>query len=210
MTHAGQARRDSRALSTPLHSLHGETRTSESHGPSPLETFGRINRSDVTDRPRFEFRKRGSVEAKPRSYRELVADSQLEIEQDTAERTRVAAERAWAIDPRDWPAERPRRDAAGAEARRAQLAESWRRLRSLIDAELTDFTVHCWIDPCELVDAAGDVLFVAAPGHVRGWVRERYDALFRHAARELAGRELRIVFVAPYDQSPCAPIGAAA
>jgi len=52
-------------------------------------------------------------------------------------------------------------------------------MREEMRGELTDFIFHVWIEPLRPAGQVGDTLFIAAPGHVRGWVRERYGGLLR-------------------------------
>jgi chromosomal replication initiator protein len=69
-------------------------------------------------------------------------------------------------------------------------------MREEIRAEVTDFIFHVWIEPLRPVARLGDTLFVSAPGHVRGWVRERYGDVLRAAARGVAGPSARVELVA--------------
>lgn len=68
---------------------------------------------------------------------------------------------------------------------RAELAEVWQRTLARIHGEVTDFILHVWFRPLELVrvDRAppAPLAVVAAPPHVRGWVRERYGEILRVA-----------------------------
>src|SRR5206468_1889430 len=62
-------------------------------------------------------------------------------------------------------------------------------------AEVTDFIFHVWLEPLEPAARNGDKLFITAPGHVRGWVRERYGDLLRSAAARANGGRLEIELV---------------
>src|SRR3954451_23517980 len=75
------------------------------------------------------------------------------------------------------------------------LQMTWDLMREDMRAQVTDFIFHVWLEPLKPAGKAGDKLFVSAPEHVRGWVRERYgDLLRRAAARVNAGRlEIELV-----------------
>ncbi|MEA2495238.1 MAG: chromosomal replication initiator protein [Thermoleophilaceae bacterium] len=62
-------------------------------------------------------------------------------------------------------------------------------------AEVTDFIFHVWLEPLKPAAQVGDKLFVSAPGHVRGWVRERYGDLLRSAAARVNGSRLEVNLV---------------
>ena len=47
---------------------------------------------------------------------------------------------------------------------------------------VTDFIFHVWLEPLRPAARIGDTLYLHAPDHVRGWVRERYGELLRAAA----------------------------
>jgi chromosomal replication initiator protein len=68
-------------------------------------------------------------------------------------------------------------------------------MREEMRAEVTDFIFHVWIEPLKPAGRNGDRLFVSAPGHVRGWVRERYGDLLRRAANSANGGRLEIELV---------------
>ena len=70
--------------------------------------------------------------------------------------------------------------------------------------EVTDFIFHVWLEPLKPAGRVGDKLFVTAPGHVRGWVRERYGDLIRRAAREAGEGRLEIELVDEKWQPPAA------
>src|SRR5437879_1811467 len=72
---------------------------------------------------------------------------------------------------------------------------TWDQIREHIRAEVTDFIFHVWISPLRAVGSADDTLFVAAPDHVRGWVRERYGDLLRRAAHAALGAAGRVELV---------------
>src|SRR4051812_10040160 len=62
------------------------------------------------------------------------------------------------------------------------LQTTWDEIREEMRAEVTDFIFHVWLEPLKPAGKAGDKLFVSAPEHVRGWVRERYGELLRRAS----------------------------
>ena len=68
-------------------------------------------------------------------------------------------------------------------------------MREEMREEVTDFIFHVWLEPLKPAARVGDKLFITAPGHVRGWVRERYGELIRRAAREANGGRLEVELV---------------
>jgi chromosomal replication initiator protein len=62
-------------------------------------------------------------------------------------------------------------------------------------SQVTDFIFHVWLEPLKPAGRTGDKLFITAPGHVRGWVRERYGDLLRDAAARANGGRLEIELV---------------
>jgi chromosomal replication initiator protein len=92
-------------------------------------------------------------------------------------------------------------------------------MREQMRGEVTDFIFHVWLEPLRAVARVDDTLFVEAPGHVRGWVRERYGDLLRGSAREVLGGRVAVDLVdedftppaaseAPaQDESPAASVG---
>jgi chromosomal replication initiator protein len=60
-------------------------------------------------------------------------------------------------------------------------------MREEMRAEVTDFIFHVWLEPLRPAGRVGDHLYIRAPGHVRGWVRERYGHLLRRAAARVNG-----------------------
>src|SRR5947209_10357132 len=74
-------------------------------------------------------------------------------------------------------------------------------MRDHMRGEVTDFIFHVWLEPLRPTAQGGDKLFIAAPGHVRGWVRERYGDLLRDAAARANGGRLEIDLV-PEDWQP--------
>ena len=77
-------------------------------------------------------------------------------------------------------------------------------MREEMRSEVTDFIFHVWLEPLEPAARVGDKLFITAPGHVRGWVRERYGELIRRAAREANGGRLEVELVDETWEPPAA------
>jgi len=75
------------------------------------------------------------------------------------------------------------------------LQTTWDRTREEMRGEVTDFIFHVWLEPLEPAGRVGDKLFVSAPGHVRGWVRERYGDLLRTAASRAHGCRIDVDLV---------------
>jgi chromosomal replication initiator protein len=75
------------------------------------------------------------------------------------------------------------------------LETTWDRVREEMRSDVTDFIFHVWLEPLKPAGRAGDKLFITAPGHVRGWVRERYGDLLRRAAGRVNGGRLEVVLV---------------
>lgn len=78
-------------------------------------------------------------------------------------------------------------------------------MREQMRGEVTDFIFHVWLEPLRPAARVDDTLFVQAPGHVRGWVRERHGELLRGAARRVLGPGGRIDLV---DENWTAPAAA--
>ena len=78
-------------------------------------------------------------------------------------------------------------------------------MREEMRSEVTDFIFHVWLEPLKPAARVGDNLFITAPGHVRGWVRDRYGELLRSAAARVEGTRLEVNLV---DESwePPAPV----
>jgi chromosomal replication initiator protein len=68
-------------------------------------------------------------------------------------------------------------------------------MREQMRSEVTDFIFHVWLEPLKPAGRVGDRLFITAPSHVRGWVRERYGDLLRDAAARGNGGRLEVVLV---------------
>jgi chromosomal replication initiator protein len=68
-------------------------------------------------------------------------------------------------------------------------------MREQMRSQVTDFIFHVWLEPLKPAARAGDKLFITAPGHVRGWVRERYGDLLRDAAKAVNGGRLEVELV---------------
>ena len=75
------------------------------------------------------------------------------------------------------------------------LQNTWDRMREQMRSQVTDFIFHVWLEPLKPAARAGDKLFITAPGHVRGWVRERYGDLLRDAAKAVNGGRLEVELV---------------
>src|SRR3954470_7408564 len=84
------------------------------------------------------------------------------------------------------------------------LETTWDRTREEMRAEVTDFIFHVWLEPLKPAGKVGDKLFISAPGHVRGWVRERYGDLLRTAATRVNGRRVEIELVDENWEPPAA------
>src|SRR3954452_12730307 len=82
------------------------------------------------------------------------------------------------------------------------LQTTWDRMREQMRSEVTDFIFHVWLEPLEPAARTGDKLFLTAPSHVRGWVRERYGDLLRQAAGSVNGGRLEVVLVEEDWQPP--------
>src|SRR4051812_33812684 len=84
------------------------------------------------------------------------------------------------------------------------LQTTWDRVREDVRGEVTDFIFHVWIEPLKPAGRVRDKLFITAPGHVRGWVRERYGDLIRTAAMNAHGTRLDIELVGEDWEPPAA------
>jgi chromosomal replication initiator protein len=77
----------------------------------------------------------------------------------------------------------------------ANLETAWNQVRRELRADVTDFTFHIWLEPLELAGAAGSILYVKAPGHIRTWVRERHYSQLRAAAKRALGPDADVEIV---------------
>src|SRR3954453_13098836 len=75
------------------------------------------------------------------------------------------------------------------------LQTTWDRMREEMRAEVTDFIFHVWPEPLKPAAGLGDKLFITAPNHVRGGVRDRYGELVRSAATRADGQQLTVALV---------------
>ena len=76
------------------------------------------------------------------------------------------------------------------------LHKTWDEIRSELRAGVTDFTFHVWLEPLSAAGRDGDTLYVRAPEHVRGWVRQRFAGLLEEAAARALGERTRVQLVA--------------
>jgi chromosomal replication initiator protein len=77
-------------------------------------------------------------------------------------------------------------------------------MREEMRSEVTDFIFHVWLEPLQPAGRVGDKLFITAPGHVRGWVRERYGDLLRRTAARVSGGQVQVDLVDENWQPPAA------
>jgi chromosomal replication initiator protein len=74
-----------------------------------------------------------------------------------------------------------------------------------------DVTFHIWLDPLELAEVRGTVLYVRAPDHIRTWVRDRYLSTVSDAARSGFRPDAALEIVGPAwqpdDEAPPAQAG---
>jgi chromosomal replication initiator protein len=80
-------------------------------------------------------------------------------------------------------------------------------MREEMRSEVTDFIFHVWLEPLQPAACVGGTLFVKAPEHVRGWVRERYGELLRVAAGRAFGSGTGVDLVAEDWEPPKAEAG---
>jgi chromosomal replication initiator protein len=86
------------------------------------------------------------------------------------------------------------------------LETTWDRVREEMRSEVTDFIFHVWLEPLKPAGRVGDKLFITAPSHVRGWVRERYGGLLRRAAGRVNGGRLEVELVDETWRPPAASV----
>ncbi len=75
------------------------------------------------------------------------------------------------------------------------LQTTWDQVRRELRDEVTDFTFHIWIEPLELVERRGCILYVRAPAHIRTAVRERHQGHLRHGAKRALGEDADVEIV---------------
>ena len=90
-----------------------------------------------------------------------------------------------------------------------ELEPIWDRVRAELRQEVPDFKFHIWLEPLKLAAVEGDALYVAAPEHIRTWVRDRYLNLLVRAARRGHTSTARVEVVS-CDWRPAANGGGAA
>ena len=81
---------------------------------------------------------------------------------------------------------------------------TWSRIREQLREDTTDLTFHVWLEPLRLAGRRGATLFVAAPPHIRAWVRERQLPLLTDSASTALGERVAIEVVDEQwtDESP--------
>jgi len=75
------------------------------------------------------------------------------------------------------------------------LEPIWDRVCGELRREVPDFKFHIWLAPLSLAAVEGDSLYVAAPEHIRTWVRDRYLDLLVAAARRAHSPAARVEVV---------------
>lgn len=73
----------------------------------------------------------------------------------------------------------------------------WAQVLELCRPEVSEFVANTWLDPISGLAVGDEELLLAAPGHVRGWVKERYGELLEQKAAEILGRPVRVHLVTP-------------
>lgn len=113
------------------------------------------------------------MKKKGKSYRELQADGQRELDRPDE----------------SLPPGLPDRSPSDRETRRAQLEPTWAKVVALLDRWTSDFTFHVWLADLSLADEADGILYLTAPRPKASWIRARYSGLIELAAKEVSGRE---------------------
>lgn len=72
---------------------------------------------------------------------------------------------------------------------KSDLDALWRRVRARLRASLPESTFELWLEPLQVLGAAGGTLYLRAPDSIRTWTERRYAGLLREALAEL-GSEL--------------------
>ncbi len=75
------------------------------------------------------------------------------------------------------------------------LEPIWDRVCGELRQEVPDFKFHIWLAPLSLAAVEGDSLYVAAPEHIRTWVRDHYLELLVAAARRAHSPSARVEVV---------------
>ena len=70
---------------------------------------------------------------------------------------------------------------------RRELDAAWSAVRAELRKSTTDLGFHLWLDPLELADREGELLYVRCPRHIRTLVEERHLPLVRAAAERALG-----------------------
>jgi len=74
-----------------------------------------------------------------------------------------------------------------------ELETIWNAVRTELRGDVTDFTFEIWLEPLEPAAHTAGVLYVRAPGHIRGWVASRYMGVLRDAARRARVESVELV-----------------
>ena len=75
------------------------------------------------------------------------------------------------------------------------LEPIWDRVCAELRADVPDFKFHIWLAPLSLAAVEGESLYVAAPEHIRTWVRDHYLDLLVTAARRAHSPDARVEVV---------------
>lgn len=73
----------------------------------------------------------------------------------------------------------------------------WRATRDRLRAAVPASTFNIWLDPIEVVGAAGQTLHLTAPEGVRAWAERRYSGLIAEALRRCGGPLTEVSFATP-------------
>lgn len=86
-----------------------------------------------------------------------------------------------------------------------QLA-AWAKIRTQLQEDVAEMTWHTWLAQVELVSWQGTELALAAPDHLRSWVRDRYIGAILATAGAVVGHELTAT-IGPLPPAAAPPIG---
>ena len=86
----------------------------------------------------------------------------------------------------------------------------WDRVCGELRREVPDFKFHIWLAPLSLAAVEGESLYVAAPEHIRTWVRDRYLDVLVTAARRAHSPAARVEVVSEDWRAPHRGAAAAA
>lgn len=152
----------------------------------------------------------GGIPFRRRTYPELQSQGAAEIDAafDALNGARCCPScgHTWTGDPTPPPGPdgRPDRGIVGRRTRRHQLEPMAARLAGAVRETTTDTTFALWLSDLVVDDVVDPTIYIAAPGPVAGWVRDRFAGAIARAAGTLAGHPMTIAIYPDADAAEIA------